>query len=70
MPREGPFAGVADLADLKARYPGTADILETWFAHYKGPGRIESKGFAERARAMEIVEAAAHAFETPAASGS
>ena len=67
---DGPFAGVTNLAELESRYPGTVAILETWFVHYKGPGRMESKGFADRSEAMEIVEAAAAAFQGAAISGS
>jgi inorganic pyrophosphatase len=70
VPMEGPFAGVTNLEELESRYPGTAEILETWFAHYKGPGRIESKGFADRGVALEIVGAAADAFRVEATSGS
>jgi inorganic pyrophosphatase len=57
------LAECADLADLDARFPGVTTIVETWFANYKGPGEIETGGFADRTRALEILAAAAAAFE-------
>jgi inorganic pyrophosphatase len=54
----------ADLADLRTRFPGVTSIVETWFENYKGPGEIVSKGFADRARAEQILAQAARAFET------
>jgi inorganic pyrophosphatase len=62
-PLQGPFADIADLADLRARRPGVDAILETWFTHYKGPGRIEAQGFSERSEALRVVGEAARAFE-------
>jgi inorganic pyrophosphatase len=57
------LAECADLADLRARFPGVTTILETWFENYKGPGEIVSNGFADRARAEQILAQAAQAFE-------
>lgn len=57
----GPLSDAADLADLRRRYPGVAAIIETWFTHYKGPGRLTSRGLAGRAEALRIIEeASAH----------
>ncbi len=47
---------------LQARFPGVCEILETWFEGYKGPGKLESKGFGDRARAQAILDAAIAAF--------
>ncbi len=54
----GPLSDVTDLTTLDARYPGVRQIVETWFTHYKGPGRIRSGGFADAVEAMAIVEEA------------
>ena len=54
----GPLSDVRDLASLDARYPGVRAILETWFTHYKGSGRVRSQGFGDAALARDIVERA------------
>ena len=63
VPLEGPLSDVRHLADLDRRYAGASAILETWFTNYKGPGRIESDGLAERDAAWSSIRdaAAAHA---------
>jgi inorganic pyrophosphatase len=58
----GPFAGVHDLTELERDFPGATQILDTWFAHYKGPGKIETAGFGDRANAVEILEQAEQTF--------
>ncbi len=58
-----PLADVDDLAGLDERHPGVTRILEVWFTSYKGPGKLESRGFAGRERAEEILRAAARAYE-------
>ncbi len=45
------FASLDSIAALNAKYPGVTTIIETWFMHYKGPGRIVSKGFAPATKA-------------------
>jgi inorganic pyrophosphatase len=54
---------VADLEELEKRFAGTTSIVETWFANYKGPGRMESKGFGDAAEARRILASAMKAFE-------
>jgi inorganic pyrophosphatase len=57
------LAGVADLDELERRFAGTTRIVETWFANYKGPGRMQSKGFGNAAEAQRVLSAAIKAFE-------
>jgi inorganic pyrophosphatase len=57
-----PLEDVASLAELDARYPGATRILETWFTSYKGPGELESRGFADAERAGAILDAAIAAY--------
>lgn len=59
---DGPFADVSDLGDLEAQHPGVTSILETWFTSYKGPGETLAGGFADRARADQILSAAIDAY--------
>jgi inorganic pyrophosphatase len=54
-----PLGTVHGLDELRDRYPGVLDILETWFVHYEGPGN-RSRGFVDAAAARSIVTAAAH----------
>jgi inorganic pyrophosphatase len=58
----GPLSDVSDLADLDRRFPGISLIVETWFSHYKGAGRLESRGFADQAEAQRILGAALAAY--------
>jgi len=59
------LARATSVAELDDEFPGVTTIIETWFVSYKGPGELESKGFAERDEAMKTVEAAASAFRRP-----
>jgi inorganic pyrophosphatase len=66
--RPGTSLGAADaLAALIESHPGIDTILETWFSHYKGKGRIVFRGFDEAEAAMETVRQAAKAFQERAA---
>jgi inorganic pyrophosphatase len=60
---DSPFAGVRDVAELDARFPGVTDIIETWFSSYKGPGAIETRGFGKAAEAGALLERAERAFQ-------
>ena len=55
---DGPFADVRDVTELDTRFPGTTSILATWFASYKGPGRVVVEGLRDRTAALALLEAA------------
>jgi inorganic pyrophosphatase len=57
-----PLGDVSGLSELDERHPGVSRILEIWFENYKGPGRIESGGFADRAEAVRILDRAVASF--------
>lgn len=59
-----PLGGVDDIDDLKDRYPGVLDILETWFVHYKGAAN-PSRGFMGAEAARSVVEEAAEQYTGP-----
>jgi len=59
----GPLAAVHDLTELERDFPGVTQIVETWFTHYKGPGKIATSGFGDRAEAAAILERAEATFE-------
>ncbi len=52
--------------ELKRRFNGAAQIIEIWFSNYKGPGKMESRGFASVAEAQEVIKAAIEAYEKEA----
>ena len=62
-----PFYNVDSLQELDEKFPGVTDILKTWFLNYKGPGKIEFKGFAEVTEAEEILKKAGEYYQHPAA---
>ncbi|HSR69414.1 MAG TPA: inorganic diphosphatase [Acidobacteriota bacterium] len=49
-----PLGEVGDLPELERDFPGTGQVVETWFANYKGPATMVSEGLAgvEEATAM------------------
>jgi len=64
VPVAGPLSDVTDLAALDARYPGIRQIVETWFTHYKGPGRTTSAGFGDAVEAVAVVREANRYYES------
>jgi len=62
--QDTPFANVRDLQQLEAQFPGVTRIIETWFAHYKGPGVIETEGFGDAASGLEILREAVADYDT------
>jgi inorganic pyrophosphatase len=55
-----PFAKVANIADLDAKFPGVTSIIQTWFTSYKGYGKdgklmLSSAGFKGRAEAVKLI---------------
>lgn len=63
VPMQAPLAMVDDLEELRAKFPGVLEIVETWFTNYKGPGKMESKGYAGVERAVAVIHKAAARFE-------
>ena len=53
-----PMYAVNNIDELQSQYSGVTDIVQLWFTHYKGPGKMESKGFGNKQAAMEILNQA------------
>lgn len=53
---------INDLEMLKSEYNGITEIIETWFSNYKGPNKMEAKGFGNRDQAMELLGKSIAAF--------
>lgn len=62
---DGIYSRVRDLPDMKKNFPGVMEIIETWFKNYKGPGRINSRGFSGVASAEARLSRAEKAFANP-----
>ena len=64
LTEDSPFAHIESMAQLDTEYPGVSDIIDLWFANYKGPdGGMEGLGFEDAATARAVLEAAAANFE-------
>ena len=61
---DSPLDRVASLEQLDEEFPGVTQIVRLWFSNYKGPGRMESKGFGSVTRAEEILVTAIEAYTT------
>lgn len=61
-----PLAGVRSLADLDRAAPGAADILHRWFTNYKGPGKMDFRGWGEAAEAAALLDRGAASAGGPA----
>ncbi len=61
--KDSPLYQVNKMSELNDNYSGIPEILQLWFVNYKGPGIMESKGFGDKDRAMDIIKAAMMEFE-------
>ncbi|MEM0997301.1 MAG: inorganic diphosphatase [Bacteroidota bacterium] len=58
----GPFAQLQTWAQLQTEFPGVAEIVATWFTHYKGPGEMVSQGYGDERVARSLLETAVAAY--------
>lgn len=58
-----PMYEIDSIKELNSKYIGVSKIIETWFVNYKGPGKLSSKGFAEKNEAQKILKYAITEFE-------
>lgn len=49
------FYEVDTIKDLEIKYPGVTTIIDTWFANYKGEGKVKVLGFADRKAARDLL---------------
>ena len=57
-----PFYKVNTISELDGEFAGVSEIIKLWFANYKGPGKMEPKGFGDAETAKEILKAAVKAY--------
>ena len=60
-----PFAEVDSIATLDRNFPGVTTIIQTWFANYKGRGKMKASGFEERLQAERVFKTATRAYLLP-----
>lgn len=61
--KNSPMFHINDIDELEEEYNGITTIVETWFTNYKGPGKLKSNGFANKAEAEKILNTALKEFE-------
>ncbi len=57
-----PLYHVNDMTELNKNYKGISEIIKLWFTNYKGPDKMESKGFGDKNTALEILRDAINEF--------
>ena len=55
--------GVNSIDELNNNYKGITEIVQLWFTNYKGPGKIESKGFGNKKIAIGILTEAINEYQ-------
>lgn len=60
---DSPMYQVNSMEELRRDYKGAAEIVETWFVNYKGPGKMESQGYQGPDSAMVMLKKAVAAYE-------
>lgn len=48
---------VSSIKELNQEFNGITKIIEIWFSNYKGPGEMQSQGFAEVSEAQKVLKA-------------
>lgn len=56
------WGDISSIEELNREYKGIAEIIEIWFSNYKGPGKMQSKGYGNVTEANRIIEAASEAY--------
>jgi len=62
VPLDSPWAKLSSLEELDTEFSGITQIIELWFTHYKGPGKMKSLGFDGPDKAQDILNNAIQAF--------
>jgi inorganic pyrophosphatase len=60
---DSPLYRVNSIKELNDDYKGVSEILQLWFENYKGPGKMESKGFGDKNNATNLLEAAIKEYQ-------
>ncbi|MDR5867692.1 inorganic diphosphatase [Halomonas koreensis] len=64
LAQDSPLSHLETLEQLDREFPGVSQIIDLWFANYKGPdGGMESLGYEGADVALEVLETAAENFQ-------
>ena len=58
-----PFFEINSVRELDKKFDGASKIIEIWFANYKGPGKVESKGMNSVEEAKRVLNMAIKAYK-------
>ncbi|MBI1375085.1 MAG: inorganic diphosphatase [Phycisphaera sp.] len=61
-----PLGKVTSMEELDEKFKGVSLIAHTWFDNYKGPGKMEFRGWGSASDARDTLTAAKKAFESGA----
>ena len=61
---DAPFYEINDIHEISNNYEGLLDIIELWFSNYKGPGKMQSDGYGNKAYAEKILQAAIEDYKS------
>lgn len=59
-----PLYHVNTIQELETQYKASLKILEYWFSNYKGPNKMQFKGFGSKQTAEKILQEAIKAYQT------
>ncbi len=58
-----PFENINTISELKEQFPGTLEILQTWFVNYKGIGEdMKVNGFSGKKEADKVLNEAVKGY--------
>jgi len=63
VPMTGVFSEISNIIELKDKYSGVAEIIELWYSNYKGPGILQTKGYADRDSALTVLQYAVDSYQ-------
>ena len=58
-----PLYDINDITDLNKNYKGISEIIKMWFTNYKGPNKMESKGFGSKNIAEGLLKDAINGYK-------
>ncbi|PCK06161.1 MAG: inorganic diphosphatase [Alteromonadaceae bacterium] len=58
------LGNIFTLEELNHKFTGVTEIIKIWFSNYKGPKRMESKGFGSVNEAQAVIKTAIEAYQS------
>jgi len=60
---DSPLFEVNEMSELDSNYNGISEIIELWFSNYKGPNKMESRGYGDKNEATKILQSAIEEYK-------